>query len=126
EVHPEHPERGTRSPELETENGELKVFIDASDFEDGFIRLKGLCNVEIKDRKAEFREGDHRDAMEKDADFIHWTPEDAEEASVEKPDGEKITGRIEPNTIEEGEVVQFERFGFARKEGEGLFYYAHQ
>ena len=127
QVHPEHPERGTRSPELEVEDGELEIFIDEKDFEDGFYRLKGLCNIEINDGEAEYRPGDHKDALEKDADFIHWTPIYAEEASVRMPDGKTIKGRIEPNSIEEDEIVQFERFGFVRCDSreEKVFYYAH-
>jgi len=128
QVHPEHPERGTRSPELEIENGELEIFIDSEDFEDGFYRLKGLCNIEIEGESAEYREGDHKVALEKNADFIHWTPTYAEKAEVKMPNGEKIEGRIEPNSIETGEIVQFERFGFCRCDSaeEELFYYAHQ
>jgi glutamyl-tRNA synthetase len=126
EVHPEHPERGVRSPELDIEDGELDVLIDASDYSDGFYRLKGLCNVEIKGSKAEYREGDHKDALENDADFIHWVPVYAETAEVEMPDGETIKGWIEPNSIEKDEVVQFERFGFVRCDSPGVFYFAHQ
>jgi glutamyl-tRNA synthetase len=128
QVHPEHPERGTRSPELEIEDGELEIFIDASDFEDGFYRLKGLCNIEITGSSAEHREGDHKVALEKDADFIHWTPGYAGTATVRMPDGRDIEGRIEPNSIETDEIVQFERFGFARCDSseDAVFYYAHQ
>lgn len=126
EVHPEHPQRGVRSPQLEIEDGELEIFIDASDYRDGFYRLKGLCNIEIEDGEAEFREGDHKDALENDADFIHWTLEYAENAEVHMPDGETIVGRIEPNEVEDGEVIQFERFGFVRCESEGVYYFAHQ
>ena len=127
QVHPEHPERGTRSPELEIEDEGLKIFIDEDDFEEGFYRLKGLCNIEIEDGEAEYRPGDHKVALERDADFIHWTPIYSEEASVKMPDGKTVTGRIEPNSIEEDEIVQFERFGFVRcdSESEKVFYYAH-
>ena len=128
QVHPEHPERGTRNPELQIENGELEIFIDAEDFEDGFYRLKGLCNIEITGDTAEYREGDHKVALEKDADFIHWTPSSAEQASVKMPDGRTIEGRIEPNNIEKDEIIQFERFGFVRCDPaeDSVFYYAHQ
>ena len=127
QVHPEHPERGTRSPELEIEDEGLEIFIDEDDFEEGFYRLKGLCNIEIEDGEAEYRPGDHKAALERDADFIHWTPIYSEEASVKMPDGKTVTGRIEPNSIEEDEIVQFERFGFVRcdSESEKVFYYAH-
>ena len=128
QVHPEHPERGTRSPELEIEDGEIEIFIDAEDFEDGFYRLKGLCNIEISGNSAEYREGDHKVALDKDADFIHWTPNYAETATVRMPDGDDIEGRIEPNPIKTNEVVQFERFGFVRCDSteDRVFYYAHQ
>ena len=127
QVHPEHPERGTRSPELEIEEGKLEIFIDEDDFEDGFYRLKGLCNIEISGSSADYREGDHKVALERDADFIHWTPSYAETATVKMPNGEDVKGRIEPNSIEEDEIVQFERFGFVRydSEVEKVFYYAH-
>ena len=128
QVHPEHPERGTRSPELDIEDRELEVFIDASDFKDGFYRLKGLCNVEISGDTAEYQEGDHKVALEKDADFIHWAPSHAGTATVKMPDGRSIVGRIEPNSIETDEIVQFERFGFVRCDSaeDAVFYYAHQ
>ena len=128
QVHPEHPERGTRSPELEIENRELEIFIDQEDLENGFYRLKGLCNIEIDDGEAEYREGNHKVALEKDADFIHWTPIYSDTAKVNMPTGKTIEGRIEPNSIEEDEIVQFERFGFVRcdEKHEEIFYYAHQ
>ncbi len=126
EMHPEHPERGVRSPELDIQDGELEVFIDSGDYSDGFYRLKGLCNVEISGNSAEYRKGDHKDALERDADFIHWVPIYADKAEVRMPSGENIEGRIEPNSIEVGEVVQFERFGFARCDSLGIFFYAHQ
>ena len=126
QVHPEHEERGTRSPELDITDGKLEILVNNSDLSDGFYRLKGLCNVEISGNTAEYVEGDHKEALERDADFIHWTPENTGEASVKMPDGETINGRIEPNNIEKDEVIQFERFGFARCEEEGLYYYAHE
>ncbi|MFB6203370.1 MAG: glutamate--tRNA ligase [Candidatus Nanohaloarchaea archaeon] len=127
QVHPEHPERGTRSPEIDTSGGAIEVYVDSQDLEDGFARLKGLCNVEITDGAAEYREGDHKEALERDADFIHWTPEYAEKATVRMPDGRDLEGRIEPNSVETGEVVQFERFGFVRCDDpeERVFYYTH-
>jgi glutamyl-tRNA synthetase len=126
QVHPEYPDRGVRSPDLKVENGELEVFIDASDFDDGFYRLKGLCNIEIEGGVAEFREGNHKDALEKDADFIHWVPTKAKNAKVHMPTGEVLEGKIEPNEIEKGELIQFERFGFSRCESENVFYFAHE
>jgi len=126
QVHPEHDERGIRSPELEIEDGKIEIFVDQKDLEDGFLRLKGLCNVKVSGNSAEYMEGDHKEALEKDAEFIHWAPGYADEASVRMPDGETIDGRIEPNEINVDEVVQFERFGFVRCDSEGLYFFAHE
>ncbi len=95
---------------------------------DGFYRLKGVCNINISDASAEYVPGDHKDALEEDAEFIHWTPAYSDTATVRMPDGENLEGPIEPNQIEKGEVVQFERFGFVRCDSKenSLYYYAHQ
>ncbi len=127
ELHPDHPERGYRRPELDRDGETVKVFIEEDDMQEGFLRLKGLCNIELEDGEARYVEGDHTVAVERDADIVQWVPASAEEATVVMPDAERIEGRIEPNEIEEGEVVQFERFGFTRCDdvAERLFYYIH-
>ena len=124
-VHPEFPERGDRIHELDTGDGNVEIYIEEDDLSDGFFRLKGFCNIEIEDGKAEFRPGDHKEALENDAEFIHWTPLDSEDANVRMPTGEEIEGLVEPVEIEIGEVVQFERFGFSRKDSESVFYFTH-
>ncbi|PSG98952.1 MAG: glutamate--tRNA ligase [Nanohaloarchaea archaeon SW_7_43_1] len=128
-LHPDYPDRGTRDVDVETENGEVELLIEENDFQDGFVRLKGLCNISVDedDRSAEFIEGDHKKAMEEDADIIHWLPEDSPEGTVYMPDGSEIRGRVEDAVINPGEVIQFERFGFARSDdGEKKkFYFAH-
>ncbi|MFB6193289.1 MAG: glutamate--tRNA ligase [Candidatus Nanohaloarchaea archaeon] len=124
-VHPEHPERGTRSPPL-GRDGELEVYIDRQDLQNGFLRLKGLCNIELEDGEAEYREGDHTVALDKDADIIHWVPVTAEKAEVKMPNGEVKEGLLEPSDIEEGEIVQFERFGFVRHDTGNRYYYTHK
>jgi glutamyl-tRNA synthetase len=124
-VHPELPERGNRIHELDTSDGEIEIYVEEDDLSDGFFRLKGLCNIEIEDGEAEFRSGDHKEALENDAEFIHWTPLEAETATVRMPTGEEIEGLVEPIEIEIDEVVQFERFGFARKDSESVFYFTH-
>ena len=124
-VHPEFPERGHREYDLDVEDGELEIFVEEKDLEDGFIRLKGLCNIEVEDGVPEYRPGDHKDALENDAEFIHWVPEGSHKATVRMPDGEDTEGLVEPKEIEVDEVVQFERFGFVRKDSENIFYFTH-
>ncbi len=124
-LHPDYPERGTRNPELNRKEGTITVHIEEDDIQEGFLRLKGLCNIEIEDGEAEYVEGDHKVALEKDADIVHWVPENSEKAEIVMPDAEENEGLLEPSEIEEGEVVQFERVGFVRNESENRFFYAH-
>ena len=123
-----HPDQdwGTRSFDLDREDGTVTVMIEEEDLEDGFLRLKGLCNVEIDGRSAEFREGDHTEALERDAEIVHWVPADAEEAQVFMPDGDVKDGRVEPSEYGADEIYQFERFGFVRCEERGDFHFAHK
>ncbi|MBC5792504.1 MAG: glutamate--tRNA ligase [Nanohaloarchaea archaeon] len=129
QVHPDFPERGTRKPEIERQGKEIKLLVEKNDLEEGFLRLKGLCNLEITDvekGRAVYREGDHKLALEKEADIVHWCPRDSEEAKVSMPNGSIVEGVLEPSNIDNGEVVQFERFGFVRRERNSEFYFAHQ
>ncbi len=124
--HPDYPERGVRKPELERENGEITVYVEEKDLEDGFLRLKGLCNIEVEDGEARYKEGDHNVALENNADIVHWVPSTAEEAEVVMPTGERVDGLVEPSEVEVDQVVQFERFGFVRCDSENVFFYAHE
>jgi len=130
-VHPDYPEKGERDLELNRDQNSVSVKIENEDLDEGFLRLKGLCNIEITDPeagKAVFVEGDHNVAMEKDADIVHWVPADSGSAEVVMPDSEKIEGVLESSEIEEDEVVQFERFGFVRcdRADERAFYFTHK
>ncbi len=124
-VHPEFPDRGNRTPEINVENKRLNIFVEDEDVEDGFFRLKGLCNIEITDGVPVYQPGDHKKAIENDANFIHWVPESSKNAVVKMPDGENIEGLVEPAETQVGEIVQFERFGFARKDSEKVYYFTH-
>lgn len=126
--HPDHPERGFRHPKLQRKGDNITVIIDENDYKEGFVRLKGFCNIKISEGMAKFVEGDHKIAMEKDADIIQWVPENSSEASVVMPNGSIKKGRIEENDINPESIVQFERFGFVRKNrsDETTFYYAHK
>lgn len=126
---PRHPDvdRGYRSPDVSLDNGEFKVHINQADSDKDKLRLKGLCTIKFEDdNTAVYVDEDHKEALEQNLDFVQWTPEKANSSTVWMPDGRKVEGRIEPNDIDVGEIVQFERFGFVHKEKDNLFIYAHQ
>ena len=127
-LHPDFSERGNRKPGLVREDDTISVLVEKEDSEEGFLRLKGLCNLRITaGGEAEYVEGDHTVALDKNADIVHWVSSDSEDATVVMPDGSKINGKLEKSDIKEDQVVQFERFGFVRcdKGTENLFYYTH-
>lgn len=72
------------------------------------------------------------EARELQAAMIHWVPaESALKAVVVMPDASEIEGVIEGDAseLEVDDVVQLERFGFARVDSSGerlVFYYAHK
>lgn len=126
---PRHPDvdRGYRSPDVDVGDGEFTVYITENDAETEKLRLKGLCTLEFTgDNEAEYVEEDHKEALEQDLSFVQWTPSNADTVVVWMPDGRKVEGFIEPNNIEKEEILQFERFGFVRKEEDSLFIYGHQ
>ncbi|MCJ7479003.1 MAG: glutamate--tRNA ligase [Candidatus Nanohaloarchaeota archaeon QJJ-7] len=125
---PYHPEedRGEREVPVKVKDGKAKVYVDSSDIEDGFLRLKDLCNVEVEGRRASFHSLDHTEALEREAPIVQWVPQDGKDCEVVMPDAEKIEGVCEPSVPEE--VVQFVRFGFVNVTGTGEkveAYYAH-
>ncbi|MBC7109603.1 MAG: glutamate--tRNA ligase [Archaeoglobi archaeon] len=112
---PLHPKKDIGFREIEVRG---EVFIAESDFrelkEGDRIRLKDLCNVEITSLnplKARY-EGENLKGYR----IIHWAPPDGVKTVVLSPDG-TYEGISEKGVIREvGNVVQFERFGFARIE----------
>ncbi len=129
---PVHPEKeGTR--ELEVSDA---FFVEREDLESNrgeTIRLKGLYNIEVPEegKECEYAGDEIIQEMAK----IHWLPEgegETVEGEVVMPSSETEKGMVEKNVLdeEEGNVLQFERFGFVRldeKEGEkAKFWFTHK
>jgi glutamyl-tRNA synthetase len=115
-VHPDFPERGVRRFALHGEP--IRVYVVQDDLrlfqENGRIRLKDLCNLELKEGRATYIGNDLAILKEK-VKIIHWVPANSPQGEVLMPDGSKKEGLVEPlQHREDGKVVQFERFGFAR------------
>jgi glutamyl-tRNA synthetase len=140
-LHPDHPERGRRILKVKPQNGLLEILVSGKDralFVNGSIlRLMELFNVKIqgatdKELTSIFHSEAYEEAKKLKAPLIHWLPADEGIAcEVVMPDGSLLRGLAE-NAVQRvsvGQIVQFERFGFARvdrKDGEIVVVFAHR
>ena len=122
-MHPAFPERGFRKLKAKDE------FYVADKIEKGKVyRLMHLFN--FKDGKFVSEEVDES----LNAKMIHWLPVSTEltKVNVMMEDGKELHGLGEPELkkVKEGEIVQFERFGFVRLDKktktEMNFWFAHR
>ncbi len=121
-LHPEFSERGKR--EIATGN---VVYLPREDFDEykgEKIRLKDFCNI-LLDEKSEFVS-----LQVEDIPKVQWV-HDYLTVKVVMPDGTVTEGYGEKNleNTEEGQLVQFERFGFVMIDSKGdplIAYFAHK
>ena len=141
--HPTYGEYGRRK--LKASN---RVFISRWDLDRlrdiGEFRLKHLANIRIRHISDNFAEGEITGFNPREGlQIIQWVGEEKIEAKVYRPgelfrDGEEvnmdsmeeIVGYVEENavSIDHGEIVQFERFGFCRRDSkdEMKFIFTHE
>jgi len=123
-IHPDFPERGRRKIPVSVRDGTARVLVSSQDQErmgvGGVVRLKDLVNVTItgvNPLEAEFHSSAIEEARRLSAKIIHWVPsEGCVPIRVFKPDGATVEGLGEPSCsrLREGQLVQFERYGFCR------------
>jgi glutamyl-tRNA synthetase len=130
-LHPDHPERGVRKLKFED-----RLYIPSTDIPqdpDKVVRLIDAVNITFQDGEAVYHSTSHQEARKLGAPAIQWVPM-REKKLVEMimPDGNVVNGYAEADTYQqkEGDVVQFERVGFARLDekylGKMTFYFAHK
>lgn len=113
--HPEHPERGTRDLKV---GGEPAVYISKDDLASNprKLRLKDLCNIDLDGDRAKYA-GNDLAVLKEGVQIVHWAPMDSLVAEVLMTDGTSKNGVVEPGVKDAlGNVVQFERFAYARVE----------
>lgn len=121
-LHPDHPERGSRRIEVEEDPCLLLSSGDVGGLSEGDrVRLKDLYNVEVTSTsplEGRFM-GDDLSILEDGVPIIQWVPRKSPGAVVLKPDGED-PGNLEEGAakLDEGSVIQFERYGFCRLDSE--------
>jgi len=140
QLHPDYPDRGTRNIIVEPESGQAFLVVsssDAAEMKQGqILRLMGLFNIEIM--KVEegsvhgtYHSNKYQEARTLNAMFIHWLPYQAGiDAQAVMPDATVVEGLAEPACLdlENGAMIQFERFGFVRVDSKDPFvvYYSHR
>jgi glutamyl-tRNA synthetase len=128
-MHPDFLDRGNREIPF---NG--KVYLVKEDIkEKRVLRLMDAVNIIFEDGKAVYHSTTFEDAREAGAQIIHWVPCDNNlNAEIVMPDASVIKGLVESSckNLNVGDVVQLERFGFARldeiDENKLKFYFAHK
>lgn len=127
-LHPDHLDRGNRKLVFDGE-----VYIPILDFTDGITRLMDAVNVNIKAGEVSYDSKSFEQAKEKNARIIQWVPaNDNVKAKIVMDDASTVVGLCEAEcrNLKVGDIVQFERFGFARLDeianAELTFYFAHK
>ena len=128
-LHPDWPERGFRSFEISPVKGEASFWVSNDDLnilgEGKKIRFMGLFNFRVERVgkqliEAAFHSEAYEEAKKLSAPLIHWIPIDTGiPCEVVMPDASPAKGIADDTCkkLRSNEVVQFERFGFARIDG---------
>ena len=127
-LHADHLDRGNRLLPFDG-----RAYLAKDDIADGVFRLMDAVNVDISGDEITYNSTSFEDARAQKAKIIQWVPADdnvnvkivMDDASVKEGIGEMVLCDLAV-----GDIVQFERVGFARldeiKDDELIFYFAHK
>lgn len=131
DLHPDFPKRGVRKLSFGPE-----LYITTDDIQKTgikMLRLMDAVNVYFKDGRTFYHSNDLDEARNSKSMIVQWVPvEGSIEADVVMPDATVVSGYVESSAsnIKVDDVVQFERFGFARLDNitksKLIFYFAHK
>ena len=127
-LHADHMDRGNRILPFDG-----SAYLAKSDINDGIFRLMDAVNVDINGDEITYHSTSFEDARSVKARIIQWVPvDDNVNVKIVMDDASVKTGLGEGalRDLEVGDIVQFERVGFARldeiADGELIFYFAHK
>lgn len=127
-LHADHIDRGNRILSFDG-----SAYLAKEDIADGIFRLMDAVNVEIDGDKIIYHSTSFEDAKKVKAKIIQWVPTiDNVNVKIVMDDASAKIGVGEDTLrdLEVGDIVQFERVGFARldeiKDDKLVFYYAHK
>ncbi|WP_296881370.1 glutamate--tRNA ligase [uncultured Methanobrevibacter sp.] len=127
-LHADHMDRGNRILPFDG-----KAYLAESDINDGLFRLMDAVNVNINGSEITYHSTSFEEAREIKARIIQWVPvNDNVNVKIVMDDASTKTGLGEGalRDLEVGDIVQFERVGFARldeiADDELIFYFAHK
>lgn len=127
-----HPDKDDKFKSLKISDEFLIEKEDYNTLKEGEVyRLMECINFYKKGDSFYYHSTEYNDAKDKIEKIIHWLPnikEEITEIKIMMPDATKIKALCEKNikTVKIDQIVQFERFGFARKDSETEFWYSHK
>ena len=139
-LHPDYPEKGQRIFTITPQKNRDTLLVSKKDVNlfktDKIIRLMELFNIKVKtmqdEVEADYHSETYREAKAVEAPLIHWIPASTGvKTSVILSDATAVEGLAEDQckTLKQGDIIQFERFGFARideVDGHLVAYFAHR
>ncbi|BDZ71712.1 glutamate--tRNA ligase [Methanobacterium petrolearium] len=130
-LHPDHPDRGMRELEFDSQ-----VYLDREDIPSSsnkVLRLMDAVNITFQDGEAHYHSEGIDEARKAKAKIVQWVPLNGVVViEVVMPDATVVTGYAEHSIsqVKVEDVVQLERVGFARLDQINghipRFYYAHK
>lgn len=125
-----HPDKKKGGRSFATDD---EFFIDKEDLDgikDGeLIRLMDCLNFRKEKDTFKFVDTSYETFKNNGKLILHWLPShDVVDMNIRMPDNSVIAGKAERlvSDVKISDVVQFERFGFCRKDSEDEFWFAHR
>lgn len=139
-LHPDYPERGHRVFTVTPHHNRDLLLVSQQDLhlfqKDAIIRLMELFNIKVTavhdGVEASYHSETYREAKAAEAPVIHWIPAaTGVQTAVVMADASVVEGVAEDQctTLKPDDIVQFERFGFARidaVDGHLVAYFTHR